>query len=84
MLCVKSTCCQEGYWRLLRSDGIVFCISDGARNAHKKGWPDPYKYTVNDRILGDFPAQNTVYTPYICGFGQPYKVSKEKAFSQEL
>lgn len=43
-----------------------------------------YIYTVNDRILGDFPAQNTVYTPYICGFGQPYKVSKEKAFSQEL
>jgi len=25
-----------------------------------------YIYTVYDRIFGDFPAQNTVYTPYTC------------------
>jgi hypothetical protein len=24
-------------------------------------------YTVCDRIFGDFPAQNTVYTPYTYG-----------------
>jgi hypothetical protein len=35
------------------------------------GWPEPYIYTVYDRILGDFPAMNTVYTPYIYGSGQP-------------
>jgi len=29
-------------------------------------------YTVYDRIFGDFPAKNTVYTPYIYGSGQPY------------
>jgi len=32
-----------------------------------------YIYTVYDRgIYGDFPAKNTVYTPYIYGSGQPY------------
>jgi hypothetical protein len=31
-----------------------------------------YIYTVYDRIFGEFPAQNTVYTPYIYGSGQPY------------
>jgi len=35
-------------------------------------WPEPYIYTVYDRIYGDFPAKNTVYTPYIYGSGQPY------------
>jgi hypothetical protein len=29
-------------------------------------------HTVYDRIFGDFPAKNTVYTPYIYGSGQPY------------
>ena len=29
------------------------------------GWPEPYIYTVYDRIFSDFPAKNTVYTPYI-------------------
>ena len=28
--------------------------------------------SVYDRIVGDFPAKNTVYTPYIYGSGQPY------------
>jgi len=31
----------------------------------------PYTYAVYDRVLGDFPANNSVYTPYIYGFGQP-------------
>jgi hypothetical protein len=30
-------------------------------------------YTVYDRIFGDFPAKNTVCTPYIYGSGQPSK-----------
>jgi len=34
--------------------------------------PEPYTYTVYDRIFGDFPARSTVYTPYIYGPGQPY------------
>ena len=28
--------------------------------------------TVYDRIFGDFPAKNTVYTPYLYGSGKPY------------
>ena len=28
-----------------------------------QGWPEPLTCTVYDRILGDFPAKNTVYTP---------------------
>jgi len=31
----------------------------------EQGWPDPYIYTVSDRIFGDYPAKNTVYTLYI-------------------
>ena len=31
-----------------------------------------YIYTVHDRIYGDFPAENTVYTPFTYGSGQPY------------
>jgi len=30
-----------------------------------KDWPEPFIYTVCDRIIGDFPAQNAVYTPCI-------------------
>jgi hypothetical protein len=26
-----------------------------------QGWPEPYTYTVYDRIFGDFPAKKTVY-----------------------
>ena len=36
------------------------------------GWPEPYTYTVYDHIFGDFPANNTVYTPYMYGSDQPY------------
>jgi hypothetical protein len=42
---------------------------------HIKGWPESYVYTVYDRIFGDFPAKNTVHTPYIHGSGQPYVYS---------
>jgi hypothetical protein len=28
-------------------------------------WPEPFIRTVYDRMYGDFPAKNTVYTPYI-------------------
>jgi len=31
----------------------------------------PHIYTACDRIFGDFPAINTVYTPYLYGSGQP-------------
>ena len=29
-------------------------------------------FAMYDRIFDDFPAKNTVYTPYIYGSGQPY------------
>ena len=35
------------------------------------GWPEPYVYTVYDRIFGDSPVKNAVCTPYIQGSGQP-------------
>ena len=41
-----------------------------ANEACESGWPELYIYTVYDRIFGDSPAKNTVYTPYIYGFGQ--------------
>ena len=31
-----------------------------------------YTYTVSDRVFSDYPAKNTVYTPYVYGSGQPY------------
>ena len=31
-----------------------------------------HKYTVYDRVWGEFPAKNTVYTPYIYNSGQPW------------
>jgi len=37
-----------------------------------QGWPEPYIYTVNDRIFDDIPAKSTVHTPYMYGSGQPY------------
>ena len=32
---------------------------------YSEGWQEPNIYTVYDRIFCDFPARNTVYTPYI-------------------
>ena len=37
------------------------------------GWPEPYICTAHDRVFGEFPAQNTLYTPDTYGSGQPYK-----------
>jgi hypothetical protein len=42
-----------------------------AEERHVQGWPELYICTIYDRIFGDFPAKNTVYTPYIYGSGQP-------------
>jgi hypothetical protein len=33
--------------------------------AYAQGWPEPYICTVYDCMYGDFPAKNTVCTPYI-------------------
>jgi hypothetical protein len=41
--------------------------------------PELYKYTVYDRISGDFPAKSTVYAPFIYGSGQPYTCADAKA-----
>jgi hypothetical protein len=48
-------------------------FEDSEYKASDKGWPEPYIYTVYDRISRNFPAKSTVYTPYIYGSGQPYK-----------
>ena len=55
------------------------------------GWPEPYIYTVYDRIFGEFSAKNTVYTPYIyvvlanpmCKpyFGQRQGINQIKSFT---
>ena len=42
-----------------------------------------YTYTVFDRISGDFPAKNTVCTPYVYGSGQPYIWCKHTSISRE-
>jgi len=33
------------------------------KNDIDEGWPEPYIYTVYDRIFGDSPANNTVHIP---------------------
>jgi len=38
---------------------------------HTQGWPEPYMYTVYDRIFSDLPAKNTVYTPCIYALANP-------------
>jgi len=43
----------------------------GASIKNTQGWPEPYIYTVHDRIFGNFRAKITVYTLYICGSGLP-------------
>ena len=35
-----------------------------SHTAYTQGWPEPYVCTVYDRMYGDFPAENTVCTPY--------------------
>jgi len=51
-------------------DPCLLSVEDCVFN--KQGWPEPYIYTVYDRIFGDFSAKSTVYTPYINDYGQPY------------
>ena len=53
------------------------CLANVMCNAHVQGWPEPNRIyalcmTVYDRIFGDFHASNTVYTPCIYGYGQPF------------
>ena len=43
-----------------------------------------YIHTVYDRTFGDFPAQNTIYAPYIYGSGQPYTPYKIAALLPAL
>jgi hypothetical protein len=40
-------------------------------SVYDEGWPEPYIYIMQDRMFGDFSAQNTMYAPYIYGSGQP-------------
>ena len=28
-------------------------------------WPEPYMHSIYDRIFGEFPAEETIYTMYI-------------------
>ena len=70
------TCCAQepGSWEKRcrwQPDSALYSI------ANVKGWPEPYIYPVYDRIFGDFPAKNTVCTPYIHGSGQPYKCCRK-------
>jgi hypothetical protein len=46
-------------------------VAAGDQKQKDYGWPERYICTVYDRMYGDFPAKNTVYTPYIYGSGQP-------------
>ena len=50
--CITIMCLETHVSRMLVSPSCV-------------GWPEPYIHTVYDRMYGDFPAKNTVYTPYI-------------------
>jgi len=38
-------------------DPCLLSVEDCVFN--KQGWPEPYIYTVYDRIFGDFPAKKT-------------------------
>ena len=46
----------------------VFCsmlTSARLRSHYTQGWPELYINTAYDCIFGDFPAKNTVYTPWV-------------------
>ena len=51
---------------------LYIIILRSRKQTHDQGWPEPYTYIVHAHIFGEFPAKNTVYTPYIYGYGQPY------------
>jgi len=62
--CIKSRDGQEPFIKKphLLPSGACIKSRDGQ---------EPFIYSVYDRIFGDFPAQNYIYTPYKCGSGQP-------------
>ena len=47
--------------------GDDWLLESGLRGSswigYVQGWPEPYIHTVYDRMCGDFPAKNTVFTP---------------------
>ena len=51
---------------------FLFLFLFWQRHVFRVGQNHIYIYSVNDRIFGDSPANNTVYTPYMYGSGQPY------------
>jgi hypothetical protein len=60
---------------LYAQEQVTLCTHHANHN-YVLGWAEPSIYTVYDRIFGDFPANNTVHTPYIYiymiyGFGRP-------------
>jgi len=61
------------------------CVSESscacARKVCRVGQNRIYTYTVYDRIFGDFPVKNAVYTPYICvyGSGHTYVYYKDRS-----
>jgi hypothetical protein len=50
----------------------TYVCTSTCRIGHLQGWPELHICTVYDRISGDFPAKNTVYTPYIYGSGRAH------------
>jgi hypothetical protein len=81
----RSNCGVPGSAACRCKSGQVFsiCVNDllgraadqqlfrNANQTNTQGWPEPYICTVYDRIFGNFPAENTVFTPYMHGSGQP-------------
>jgi hypothetical protein len=59
----------------------IWCTNTGLANPtnypHDVGLASTvYTHTIHDRVFGNFPAENTVYTPHIHGFGHPYTSTK--------
>jgi len=46
-------------------------MSHGSSGMARVGQNHTYIYAVYDRISGEIPEKNTVYTPYIHGSSQP-------------
>jgi len=51
---------------------------------HRVGQNGIYTHTVYDRIFGDFPAKNTVYTPYIYIYIYIYMVLANPTYDAQL
>ena len=62
LLLLLERCCA-----LWMSQHCALCVDDAVVGAVRdvQGWPEPDIHTVYDRMHGDFPAINTIYTPYI-------------------